>query len=128
MKTQLLLYLLLLQLQSTLAVRLRVGDRSNDKLKENRNLQFEDPEIDYVSNGESGLGMCEGDCDEDGDCLPGLICYQRDENEEVPGCRGGEDLLGLCQRAKRQFVAVAARGFGHSAAPACEHARWVGRG
>jgi hypothetical protein len=28
------------------------------------------------------------DCDEDGDCGDGLRCFQRDENESVPGCVG----------------------------------------
>ena len=31
-------------------------------------------------------GMCEGDCDSDDDCGPGLICVERDEFESVPGC------------------------------------------
>eukprot|EP00980_Cylindrotheca_fusiformis_P000752 scaffold175_cov153-Cylindrotheca_fusiformis.AAC.4 len=35
------------------------------------------------------LGRCEGDCDDDDDCEGGLICFQRDENESVPGCSGG---------------------------------------
>lgn len=36
------------------------------------------------------LDECEGDCDEDSDCLPGLICFQRNRaNQEVPGCLGG---------------------------------------
>eukprot|EP00934_Nitzschia_sp_Nitz4_P001807 Nitzschia sp. Nitz4//scaffold177_size45885//17105//21005//NITZ4_007204-RA/size45885-augustus-gene-0.5-mRNA-1//-1//CDS//3329539052//1807//frame0 len=36
------------------------------------------------------LQYCEGDCDSDGDCADGLICYQRDTGEAVPGCLGGE--------------------------------------
>eukprot|EP00980_Cylindrotheca_fusiformis_P000758 scaffold175_cov153-Cylindrotheca_fusiformis.AAC.10 len=35
------------------------------------------------------LGLCEGDCDDDPDCEDGLVCFQRDENESVPGCSGG---------------------------------------
>nr|CAA67702.1 alpha 2 frustulin [Cylindrotheca fusiformis] len=35
------------------------------------------------------LGLCEGDCDDDPDCEDGLICFQRDANESVPGCSGG---------------------------------------
>lgn len=34
------------------------------------------------------LGECEGDCDESADCNPGLVCMQRIENEQVPGCQG----------------------------------------
>jgi hypothetical protein len=33
-------------------------------------------------------GRCEGDCDHDSDCQPGLICYQRGGFESVPGCTG----------------------------------------
>eukprot|EP00980_Cylindrotheca_fusiformis_P021309 scaffold8211_cov117-Cylindrotheca_fusiformis.AAC.5 len=35
------------------------------------------------------LGLCEGDCDKNSDCQDGLICFQRDELEDVPGCIGG---------------------------------------
>lgn len=34
------------------------------------------------------LGLCQGDCDVDSDCLDDLICFQRDNLEEVPGCAG----------------------------------------
>lgn len=41
------------------------------------------------------LGLCEGDCDNDGECQAGLTCQQRSGNEDVPGCIGtavsGED-------------------------------------
>lgn len=38
------------------------------------------------------LGECEGDCDEDTDCMPGLICFQREAARvAVPGCTGGEE-------------------------------------
>ena len=32
------------------------------------------------------LGMCEGDCDEDSDCKPGMKCFQRSGKIQVPGC------------------------------------------
>lgn len=35
------------------------------------------------------LSMCMGDCDDDTDCGPGLMCFQRSRNMEVPGCSGG---------------------------------------
>ncbi|GKY96987.1 hypothetical protein MPSEU_000657600 [Mayamaea pseudoterrestris] len=35
------------------------------------------------------LGKCQGDCDSDDDCQPGLVCYQRVARESVPGCSGG---------------------------------------
>jgi hypothetical protein len=34
------------------------------------------------------LGRCEGDCDTDLDCVPGLVCFQRSGSEAVPGCSG----------------------------------------
>jgi hypothetical protein len=38
--------------------------------------------------GKGGLGVCEGDCDYDSDCGIGLMCFQRNGNEPVPGCSG----------------------------------------
>ena len=37
------------------------------------------------------LGLCEGDCDSNKDCQNGLVCFQRNGGEEVPGCVGGRD-------------------------------------
>lgn len=35
-------------------------------------------------------GQCEGDCDSNDDCLPGLKCYQRHRSSDtVPGCTAG---------------------------------------
>ena len=34
------------------------------------------------------LGECQGDCDNDGDCAPGLVCFQRDDDTPIPGCTG----------------------------------------
>ena len=34
------------------------------------------------------LGRCEADCDDDDECASGLVCYQRDADEPVPGCNG----------------------------------------
>lgn len=34
------------------------------------------------------MGMCQGDCDFDHHCADGLICYQREALDAVPGCRG----------------------------------------
>ena len=34
------------------------------------------------------LGRCEADCDDDDECASGLVCYQRDDDEPVPGCNG----------------------------------------
>ena len=50
---------------------------------------------DLVIAGDNGkpssafpLGECQGDCDSDDDCAPGLICLQRHKTETVPGCTG----------------------------------------
>lgn len=47
--------------------------------------------VNYV--GECGTenylcGICEGDCDSDSDCEPGLICRHRSEFEAAAGCTG----------------------------------------
>ena len=47
------------------------------------------PRISWSTN--FPLGLCEGDCDKDDDCQDGLVCFQRDEFEDVPGCIGGRE-------------------------------------
>mmetsp|Transcript_12012 Transcript_12012/g.28728 ORF Transcript_12012/g.28728 Transcript_12012/m.28728 type:complete len:586 (+) Transcript_12012:138-1895(+) len=39
------------------------------------------------------LQLCQGDCDYNSDCATGLICQQRNANEPVSGCIGGENNL-----------------------------------
>merc|ERR1711981_1488314 len=39
-------------------------------------------------NPEGMLQLCEGDCDRDSDCGEGLKCFQREDNEDIPGCIG----------------------------------------
>ena len=34
----------------------------------------------------------QADCDNDGDCGPGLICFQRRGVEPVPGCSGEDNI------------------------------------
>ena len=55
------------------------------------------PEFDYcitkqelndVGRSGTSLGLCQGDCDSDSDCLPGLRCMQRSGNEPIPHCSG----------------------------------------
>jgi hypothetical protein len=49
------------------------------------------PSISYQgqrNNPSQPLDLCEGDCDSDADCVPGLICFQRNPGQPVPGCRG----------------------------------------
>lgn len=40
------------------------------------------------------LGLCEGDCDSDSDCVAGLKCLQRSGDETVPGCDGSTGTSG----------------------------------
>jgi len=43
------------------------------------------------------LKKCEGDCDNDAECQPGLKCFQRDGYTPVPGCSGlGTKELDYC--------------------------------
>ena len=34
------------------------------------------------------LDACIGECDHDKDCKPGLMCFQREHGETIPGCKG----------------------------------------
>jgi hypothetical protein len=34
------------------------------------------------------MALCEGDCDDDSDCVAGLVCRQRNAGDEIPGCQG----------------------------------------
>jgi hypothetical protein len=42
----------------------------------------------FRDNGGTGYGLCQGDCDRDTDCLPGLVCAQLNTGAAVPGCAG----------------------------------------
>ena len=47
------------------------------------------------------LGRCEGDCDSDSQCMPGLKCKQRNGYERVPGCTGrGSRVWDYCYDPK----------------------------
>ena len=50
----------------------------------------DDGKLEYVGNTECTLEECAGDCDEDSDCVSGLMCFQRkgDNQKKVPGCKG----------------------------------------
>ena len=44
----------------------------------------------WGTNDPGSGALCEGDCDDDTECDVGLLCYQRDsEDEAVPGCGAG---------------------------------------
>ena len=40
------------------------------------------------NDGAVNLAACTGECDNDGQCAPGLKCFQRSNGESIPGCRG----------------------------------------
>ena len=43
------------------------------------------------------LDICQGSCFWDSDCLEGLVCFQREGYEEVPGCAGrGQNSANYC--------------------------------
>lgn len=56
------------------------------------------------------LGLCQGDCDDDSDCQPGLVCFQRFlPQTAVPGCIGGEldsSLMDFCILASEAAPSV----------------------
>lgn len=48
----------------------------------------------YVGNDNvSNLGLCQGDCDTNQDCAPGLRCHQRSRGQAAPGCNLGQSLM-----------------------------------
>ena len=47
------------------------------------------PALHFKGNTAWPYGPCEGDCDSDADCLPGLSCFQRSGSTPVPGCANG---------------------------------------
>jgi hypothetical protein len=46
------------------------------------------PEVNFIGAHATGLGLCEGDCDDDNDCEGSLVCLQRHGagGAAVPGC------------------------------------------
>lgn len=45
-------------------------------------------EIADISSNGKNLGLCQGDCDDDSDCVTGMKCHQRNGYQPVPGCTG----------------------------------------
>jgi len=66
------------------------------------------------------LGECEGDCDRDSDCHPGLRCYQRG-NQVIPGCKGrGRRSWDFCYDPKKtmsQFAPPKVQNASYAAIP-----------
>ena len=45
--------------------------------------------IGECAEGNTGqCGECEGDCDEDADCMGDMVCFHREYGEIIPGCTG----------------------------------------
>ena len=47
------------------------------------------------------LDECQGSCTEDFDCLEGLKCFQRNDNEPIPGCQGLGPIQAAGQKGER---------------------------
>ena len=45
---------------------------------------------------EGSLQACIGECDDDVDCATGLLCFQRSNGEDIPGCTGNGGGNGWC--------------------------------
>ena len=50
---------------------------------------------------------CHGDCDSDDDCAAGLICFQRDGSEAVPGCTDPADDYDYCYNPNLLWITAA---------------------
>jgi len=58
------------------------------------------------------LHRCQGDCDTDNDCADGLVCFQRNSNQAIPGCIGGEQ-----NPLTTDYCVLDIRGEGYTDAP-----------
>ena len=57
-------------------------------------------------NRATNLKACTGECDSDAQCLPGLLCFQRENGEPIPGCTGEGSL---CFRMRLRHALVFGR-------------------
>ena len=69
-------------------------EAQGDKVKVNQSetVQWWNCDKQFETLGRHGaedMTECQGDCDHDSDCAPGLKCFQRRWDEDVPGCHGG---------------------------------------
>ena len=54
-------------------------------------------ELEYLGGGFKGHGKCSGNCKKDDDCKRNLECFEREDDEDVPGCEGkGKDGVNYC--------------------------------
>merc|ERR1712106_1019471 len=60
------------------------------------NYCVQPPIINKGSGPDPPLGLCVGDCDYDSECSGDLRCYQREEYEVTPGCRGVKEDYDFC--------------------------------
>lgn len=75
----------LLLLLSSSQVTAKLGESHVQNANQQRELVAS---IEWSTN--FPLKLCQGDCDSDFDCQGGLVCFQRNAQQAVPGCRGGE--------------------------------------
>ena len=69
--------------------------------------EFDPPLNSIAADPTQTLQLCEGDCDRDADCAPGLKCFQRDGLEPVPGCSGtGRAAYDYCVYPELNSIAV----------------------
>lgn len=54
-----------------------------------------------ICHSDNPCGTCTGDCDHDGHCAEGLVCFERDDGTPVPGCSGdGQWAKDYCYSAE----------------------------
>mmetsp|Transcript_2160 Transcript_2160/g.6270 ORF Transcript_2160/g.6270 Transcript_2160/m.6270 type:complete len:577 (+) Transcript_2160:501-2231(+) len=75
------------------------NDDDDDEDKEPDSLGNNFDELEYLGDGFKGHGRCSGNCKKDGDCKGNLECFERDDDEDIPGCgdgKGGKDSVNYC--------------------------------
>jgi hypothetical protein len=94
---------LLLSLIFLTMVVCQLGSSSSTSRQENQQLNHQNIRLRNLQKALDTIGTtgtppaselplqeCEGDCDDDHQCDVGLVCFQRGQNQAVPGCSGGE--------------------------------------
>jgi len=65
------------------------------------------PLVDVEEKPKDGLEECSGDCNSDSECMPGLVCFQRDGHTPVPGCPGkGTKKWDYCYKPVLNIVSL----------------------
>jgi hypothetical protein len=68
-------------------------ENESSSITRDRNLQVANVVGNNGGGGVFPLGLCQGDCDNDDECLGDLICFQRN-GETIPGCADGDQVNG----------------------------------